>query len=179
MPEGSSWYTELIGHLNVPEEKLVLSSTTYESFAMHAAGDCNVVVGEKATLTKEALERAGYPMSLTPNYYIGSKKRTKDPLCFMSKADDSQFSDLLRWIINGFFYAEEKGITQSNAMDMPRTHLFGDDERLADIWRNSIKAVGNYADIYERNLQGIIPRSGLNLLNDLKSPQLFAAPGTI
>ena len=96
----------------------------------------------------------------------------------MTNADDSQYSDFLRWIIYAYFYAEEKGITQTNSMNMPHTRLFGDDESLQDMWRNAIKAVGNYADIYERNLQGIIPRSGFNLLNDLKSPQLYAAPGT-
>eukprot|EP00980_Cylindrotheca_fusiformis_P011257 scaffold2587_cov101-Cylindrotheca_fusiformis.AAC.6 len=60
---------------------------------------------------------------------------------------------------------------------MPTTRLFGND--LSNIWQDSVGAVGNYGEMYERNLGSIVPREGRNLLNHLSSPQLFAAPGTV
>ena len=95
----------------------------------------------------------------------------------MHRSDDPKFSDLMKWIMFGFFYAEENEITSVNYFDMPETNLFG--KEFTKIWQHSIRQVGNYAKMYGRNVGKAFPPSGMNLLNDLSSPQLFAAPGAV
>jgi general L-amino acid transport system substrate-binding protein len=175
---GSTWYQALIGPLGVPEENLFLTTTFVDSLAKHIAGECNVIVGETAKLSMMSLQDAGYPLpDDISEYHMGTTKYTKEPICLMHRSDDPQFSDLIKWIVFGFFYAEENGITSASAFEMPRTKLFG--IRLSGIWQDSIEAAGNYAEIYDRNIGAIVPRSGRNLLNELSSPQLFASPGTV
>eukprot|EP00526_Cylindrotheca_closterium_P003066 CAMPEP_0113602058 /NCGR_PEP_ID=MMETSP0017_2-20120614/554_1 /TAXON_ID=2856 /ORGANISM="Cylindrotheca closterium" /LENGTH=1493 /DNA_ID=CAMNT_0000510381 /DNA_START=144 /DNA_END=4625 /DNA_ORIENTATION=- /assembly_acc=CAM_ASM_000147 len=171
----STWYNALVNTLDIDEEYLILTDDFAESMRLHVAGSCNVIVAESAMVNIFSLRAAGY---LVPDdYYFGTKRFTKEPICLMHRSDDQQFSDLIRWIMFGFFYAEENGITSVNFFDMPETNLFGPD--FTNMWQNSIRKVGNYAQIYERNIGEAVPRTGMNLLNDLSSPQLFAAPGTI
>ena len=95
----------------------------------------------------------------------------------MSSSEDPQFSDFLRWIIYAFIHGEERGI--SEGYNMPKVNLFGEDMSL--MWQHAIAEVGNYGDMYARNLGALIPREGLNKLNDLLNPgpQLYSAPGTL
>jgi len=58
---------------------------------------------------------------------------------------------------------------------MPTTNLFGALYR--DMLRNAIQAVGNYQEIYARNVEFIVPRNGLNLLNNGNMPQNYPLPG--
>ena len=174
--QGTTWLDAAIQVLSIPEEHLVITDTLDEVFEKHVRGECNVVAGETTTVTIRKLREAGYPIDST-EYYFGEQVFTKEPLGAISRDDDSQFSDFLRWVVYGFFYAEEEGITQERYEDMPVTNLFGDG--LSHMWLNSVKAVGNYGEIYERNLNRIFPRSGYNLLNTDKGPQLYASPGTI
>ncbi|CAJ1933061.1 unnamed protein product [Cylindrotheca closterium] len=175
VPSGSTWYNTVVDSLGIDDERLILTSNFEESVQYHVAGLCNVIVGETAKLNTVSLRAAGY--LVTENYKFGTQKLTKEPLCLMHRSDDQQFSDLIKWIVFGFFYAEENGYTSVNFFEMPQTNLFGPE--LTKMWQNSIRRVGNYAQIYEGNIGGAIPRSGMNLRNDLSSPQLFAAPGTI
>jgi len=43
--------------------------------------------------------------------------------------------------------------------------------------RNIINAVGNYGDIYDRNIDTLGPRDGLNMLNSGNGPQFYPFPG--
>ena len=81
----------------------------------------------------------------------------------ITNENNSQWSDFIYWIINGLIYAEEIKINRENAADMPVTNLFGPTYK--QMFRDVIYAVGNYGEIYERNLEEFIPRNGRNLLN--------------
>jgi len=48
---------------------------------------------------------------------------------------------------------------------MPLVHSFGPD--LQRMFRDSVYAVGNYGELYERNLASVLPRSGRNRLRAL------------
>lgn len=176
---GSTWYEALVGTLGIPADNLLLTATFRDSLSKHVAGECNVVVGETAKLSEISLREAGYPLpaNTTADYYLGTTQYTKEPICLMHRSDDPQFTDLIKWIVFGFFYAEENGISTATAFEMPTTRLFGNG--LSGIWQDSVGAVGNYGEMYDRNLRSIVPRSGRNMLNDLSSPQLFASPGTV
>jgi hypothetical protein len=118
------------------------------------SSECNVV----ATGTGEmvAINELG-------GYTISGKRVSKDPLALVTKQDDAQWADFVYWIVGATFYAEENGITRATASEMPSTSLFG--PLLQDMLKDAIRGVGNYGEIYQRNLEAFIARSGLNELN--------------
>ena len=104
---------------------------------------------------------------------------SKEPLAPAVLQGDSQWKDVVSWVLYGLFDAEEYGITAKNAADQAASSQIPDVQRLlgtepepveqlgleADAMLKAIEAVGNYGEIYERNLgentQFKIPR-GLN-----------------
>jgi len=91
---------------------------------------------------------------------------SKEPLGPVSAQSDPQFADIIRWTIWGLITAEEEGITSANIGDfmdsedanVQRLLGLGDnvageyfginDEFMVDV----ITQVGNYAEIFDRNL---------------------------
>jgi len=100
-------------------------------------------------------------------YLVGTVPFTRESLALVTKEDDVVFSKLVDVVVNAIIYADEQGITQETYLDMPRTNLFqsllGNDA----MFRNIIRAVGNYQEIWNRhtNPQGGLLRGGRNLLN--------------
>ena len=174
--QGSTWLDTLLGPLDVPEANLVIVLSFEEGLEKHVSGECTVLTGEIAWLKPSTIQGAGYPLDST-EYFFGTKTYTKEPLAAITRSDDSQFSDFVRWVFYGLFHAEEKEITKEKYEDMPSTNLFGSE--LSSFWKDSIKAVGNYGEIFERNLGGFLSREGFNLLNSQNGPQLYACPGTV
>merc|ERR1712157_100705 len=101
---------------------------------------------------------------------------TKERLAVVSRSDDAQFSDFIRWLIFSLFYAAENGIEQKSYYKMPgNVLLFGD--YFVGMWQNMIRAAGNYNEIFDKNLGGIWDRDGGNRLNLNNGPQMFANAG--
>lgn len=100
-------------------------------------------------------------------------------LCLVTRQDDIQWSKYVYWIVQATFYAEENNISFDSMNDMPEVNLFG--RGLARMFRDAILVVGNYGDIYEKNLEPLIHREGRNLLNPISNPgpQLYALPGLL
>jgi hypothetical protein len=118
------------------------------------SGECNVVAAGSAELG--AVSELG-------GYTISGKRVSKDPLALVTKQDDGQWADFVYWIVAATFYAEENGITGATASEMPSTNLFG--SLLQDMLKDAIRGAGNYGEIYQRNVEAFIARSGLNELN--------------
>jgi len=109
------------------------------------------------------------------DYVILPDAVSKEPLGPMLRRGDWEFFSIVKWTLFGLIEAEEQGITQANLDEMmkselPQTQrLLGtkgdvgkglgiDNEWMARV----IKAVGNYGEMYERNIGPIgVPR-GLN-----------------
>lgn len=89
-------------------------------------------------------------------------------LCLVTNQNDPEWSTYVNWVLMGTMYAESHGITNLNPNDMPAVKLYGPD--FVRMFRDLILLVGNYAQIYERNLEEMIPRSGLNMLVDDRHP---------
>jgi len=89
--------------------------------------------------------------------------------------NDEQWSAFVYWVVSCTFYAEEKGITKSRQNQMPIVESFGSD--FSRMFRDAILAVGNYGEMYSRNVENVIPRNGRNMLNfDPVGPQHFPLP---
>lgn len=98
---------------------------------------------------------------------------SKEPLGPMVRRGDDEWFAITKWVLNGLIEAEEYGITQANVEEMKKSvdpqvgrmlgatedlgkHLGLDKEWLA----RSIKSVGNYGEVFERNVG---PKTPLNL----------------
>ena len=91
---------------------------------------------------------------------------SKEPLGPLVSHGDDQWGDITRWVLNVLIIAEEKGITQANVdtflagtndaeiKRMVGTEgKFGPMSGLSQDWVvNVIRAVGNYSEIFERNI---------------------------
>lgn len=81
----------------------------------------------------------------------------------LTRGNDYQFLDFVNWVLQALLMAEEEGITKDTASRMGITDVFGPDyERM---FINAVEAVGNYGEMYARHLEAIVPREGLNLIN--------------
>jgi general L-amino acid transport system substrate-binding protein len=136
------------------------------------SGVCNAVAGSFFDVIPSAIRQ-----DYVGSYEVGVQRLSKQPLALVTRQDDHQWSQLVYWINTALFYAEERNITQATAADqMPLVETFG--PLLRNMFRQAVTAVGNYGEIYARNVQGEAPRGGPHdLNNDLSGPQLYPSPG--
>jgi hypothetical protein len=138
------------------------------------AEECNVIAGGVHDVSLSSVRETGY----TGLYQTGSRRFSKDPLALVTREDDVQFSKFVYWIVSVLFYAEEQGITQETANELPLVSLFG--PLFFNTFRDAVGAVGSYGEIYVRNVQADVPRGGLNMVNELLSgPQHYPRPGVV
>ena len=116
---------------------------------------------------------------------------SKEPHAPVVRHGDDQWFDIIRWTFFALLTAEERGITQANVdgfltsqdpeirrlLGLTGDHgpLMGLDQRWA---YNAIKAVGNYGEIFERNLGMGSPVKLKRGLNDLwtRGGLMYAPP---
>lgn len=136
------------------------------------AGECNVIAGGVVDVSLTSIRNTGYDGP----YQTGSSRYSKDPLALVTREDDVQWSKFVFWIVSAIFYADEMGITQDTASELPTIGLFG--PLFFRMFQDAVGAVGNYGEIYERQAEADVPRGGLNLVNRLLSgPQHYPLPG--
>ena len=99
------------------------------------------------------------------DHVILPERISKEPLAPVVRQGDEQWSDIVRWVVYALIEAEEKGITPKNVDEMAKSEdpdikrmlgatpgmgkALGLDEKWA---YNAIKAVGNYGEIFDRNV---------------------------
>jgi general L-amino acid transport system substrate-binding protein len=104
---------------------------------------------------------------------------------------DDQWYDILRWTVYALIDAEERGITSANVDEMAKSEdpnikrllgvTAGNGEKIGldEKWAyNLIKSVGNYGEIFERNVGKNTPLKLDRGLNDLwnKGGLMYAPP---
>ncbi len=113
---------------------------------------------------------------------------SKEPLGLMVRKGDDKYFDVVRWSFLALLQAEESGITSKNVDQMlaskdPTVRRFvgaeGDLGKALGVdnkWAvNVIKAVGNFSEVWERNITPLgIPRGENNLWN--KGGLMYAPP---
>jgi hypothetical protein len=95
----------------------------------------------------------------------------------VTRQDDPQWTSYVYWLVASTFYAEEMGIDQRLSNKMPELGIFGPD--FVRALRDPILEFGNYGELYERNVEALIPRHGRNMINSIHrpGPQLYPIPG--
>jgi general L-amino acid transport system substrate-binding protein len=122
--------------------------------AAYAAEKCDVFTGDRSAL---AAERSLLP--IPQNHIILRDVISKEPLGPVTREDDPKWTGLVRWTLFALINAEELGLDaksiaasqrqQAIALGAPATKSLG----LASDWLvKVIGSVGNYGEIFERNL---------------------------
>ncbi|HEY1473307.1 MAG TPA: amino acid ABC transporter substrate-binding protein [Pseudolabrys sp.] len=140
-----------------------------EARAAYAAGKCDAFTGDRSAL---AAERS--LLAKPQDHVIMRDVISKEPLGPATRKDDPQWIGLVRWTLFALIDAEEQGIDSKTAgttlrpkalaMGQPAARALG----LADDWLvKVVGGVGNYAEIFERNLGSDTPLAlnrGMNAL---------------
>lgn len=130
------------------------------------AGRCDVYLSDASTLAASRAARAAKP----DDFVILPERINKSPLGPFVRQDDAQWASIVRWTVNALVAAEELGVTSKNAdaqaqsSDAQVRRLLGVDPGigksfgLSEDWaKNAIKAVGNYGEVWDRNLGAATP----------------------
>ena len=117
-----------------------------------------------ADVSQLAYERLGFK-GVAKNFEILPDVIAKDPLAPTYRLDDPQFAAVVNWTVEVLIQAEESGVTQENLAEMQKSddevirrllgvhHGYGLLIGLDDAWAaRVIEAVGNYGEMYERDL---------------------------
>ncbi|HZK92143.1 MAG TPA: amino acid ABC transporter substrate-binding protein [Stellaceae bacterium] len=161
---------------NKMEYKPVVIEKLDEVVAAFFSGRCDVFTTDASGLAAVRMGRASNP----DDYMILPERISKEPLAPVVRHGDDQWHDIVDWVVFALIQAEESGITKVNVDDMLKsddpsikrmlgaTPGMGKALGLDENWAyNEIKAVGNYGEIFDRNLGAGGPlklERGLNAL---------------
>ena len=162
-------------HANGMKYEAVTIETNDEARQNYISGRCDVYTTDASGL---AATRSTF--TDPDNHIVLPEIISKEPLGPATRQGDAQWSDIITWVLNATITAEEKGITQANLDSMKSSkdpevlRLLGVEGSqgvelgLSKDWAyNIIKAVGNYGEIFERNIGVNTPiglERGLNAL---------------
>ena len=143
------------------------------------AGRCDVWTADQSNLAS----RIGV-LDNASDFVILGELISKEPLAPGVRDYDSEWKDVVNWVVHGLIAAEELGITRANvasmAADPPNTTIarllgvsfegaevstLGFDSVGAQFIQRAIAAVGNYGEIYANTVGDAVPRAcSLNAL---------------
>lgn len=168
MTEGTTQF-QLISQ-RFPASRIFPSNTAEENVESFSKGKCNVFAAGIVEGSDSSIRKF-----YSGEYDIGSTKFSRETFALVTTEDDPVFSKFVDWVVNSVYYAEERGITQSTYLQMPRVDLFLpliNDSML----RNAIQAVGSYEEIWARHVGSKgLEREGRNLFNSYPmGPMLYS-----
>ncbi|HYD99422.1 MAG TPA: amino acid ABC transporter substrate-binding protein [Alphaproteobacteria bacterium] len=166
----------------------VVFESQEEAVSAFFGGRCDAYTGDASTLASIRSVSAKNP----DDYVILPEIISKEPLGPSVRRGDDEWFAVNRWVLYALIEAEEKGITQANVEEMRKSQdpvvqrLLGTTGELGsktlglsnDFAASAIKAVGNYGEIFERNVGRNTPLKldrGLNALWH-KGGLLYAMP---
>jgi general L-amino acid transport system substrate-binding protein len=136
-----------------------------EAMEKFKAGTCNIVSTDGAVLYGNRVAETEAGTAGAENWVIFPEAPiSKEPLGPAVRQNDSQWKDVIDWVVYATFIADENDVTSENVdTTMENTpelaRLFGGEGELqtamglsADAFLQVIKQVGNYGEIYATNL---------------------------
>lgn len=153
----------------------VLFEKTDDALAAYTSGRCDAYTTDRNGLFSERLR-----LPDPDNHIILPEMISKEPLSPAVRSGDMQWFNIVRWTVAALINAEELGITKANVDEMlksqnPEIRRFlgvdgnlGKGLDLTNDWAvRIIKAVGNYGEMFERNLGKDSPLKISRSLNNL------------
>jgi len=148
--------------------ELVTVEGTPEAMELFRGGSCDLVTSDGSRLFGERYAAIGTGEISEGEWIIFPRSPiSKEPLGPMYRQNDSQWADIINWTVYALIIADEKDITSINIDDMVadppnpeagRLLGVGPDELQTkmglapDAFAQAIRQVGNYDEIYARNL---------------------------
>lgn len=141
--------------------KLVVFEKNDEVVAAYEAGRCDVLTADRSGLHADRLR-----LKKPEDHEILSEVISKEPLGPAVRHGDNQWADVVRWTLFALLEGEELGLTAQNVGDQKKSSQspavqrllggegdIGKDLGLKGDWAYQILLqVGNYGEIFERNL---------------------------
>ena len=132
-----------------------------ESAKALESGRCDVLTSDQSQLYAQRTKLAN-----PDDYVVLPEVISKEPLGPVVRQGDSEWFNVVRWTLFALVAAEEYGITSANVDQMAKTSTnpevrrllgldtdFGKDMKLKKDWAYQIvKQVGNYGEMFERNV---------------------------
>jgi general L-amino acid transport system substrate-binding protein len=167
--------TDRMRELGIEYEPAVFADID-PTYAAYAEGACDAVTSDRSQLVSRRTS-----LEDPSAHVILDDVLSKEPLGPVVPLGDDQWFNVVKWTVYATIEAEELGITQANVQEMADTsenpvvlRLLGREGELGALlglendWViNVISAVGNYGEIYDRNLGPDTPfalERGLNAL---------------
>lgn len=166
--------------------KVIAFEKNAEVLAAYDAGRCDVYTTDASGLYAERLK-----LKAPDDHIILPEIISKEPLGPAVNHGDQQWGDIVRWTLFALVNAEELGVTSKNVDQMVKSQnpeirrllgaegAFGTSLGLSNDWVvRAVKKVGNYGEIFERNVGLGSPlkiKRGLNALWS-KGGILYAPP---
>jgi general L-amino acid transport system substrate-binding protein len=145
---------------NKMKYEVVAFATADETLKTYESGRCDVFTTDASQLYAQKLK-----LAKPDEHMILPEIISKEPLGPLVRHGDDQWFDIVKWTLYALINAEELGITQSNVDEMMKSSspevrrvlgvegAFGESLGLANDWVvHIIKAVGNYGEVFERNV---------------------------
>ena len=158
-------------------------------------GQCDAWSSDKSQL-------GGHQFSLKSDEQLDAivlpETLSKEPLGPSVRDYDSEWEDIVRWVVNGMIIAEEQGVTSANVSQMaanppnntvarllgvgfaggaPSNLGIGHDRIDGTFMQNVISQVGNYGEVYGRTLETVgLTRAGSPNASYLDGGLIYAPP---
>lgn len=140
--------------------KTVTFATANEAVKAYDAGRCDAYTTDASGLYAERLRLAN-----SEDHIVLPEVISKEPLGPAVRHGDDQWFDIAKWVLYAQINAEELGITQKNVDEMAKSTNpdvkrfigtegnYGEQLGLSKDWAvRLIKAVGNYGEVFDRNV---------------------------
>ena len=144
---------------NMPYE-VVAFATIDETVKAYDAGRCDAFTDDASGLYGSRLK-----LTNAEEHIVLPEIISKEPLGPAVRHGDDQWFDIVKWTLYAMLNAEELGVTSKNADEMKRSNdpqvkrllgvegSFGEAAGLANDWAyRVIQHVGNYGEVFERNV---------------------------
>jgi len=162
---------------NKMKYEVVAFKSDEETVKAYDSGRCDAFTTDASGLAAERVK-----LSTPDDHVILPEIISKEPLASSVRKGDSQWGTLVRWVHFAMVDAEEAGVTSKNVDEMMKSPSpevkrmlgvegkFGDGLGVPNDWVvNIIKQVGNYGEVFDRNVGASSPLKLPRGLNNLWS----------
>lgn len=160
---------------NDMEIKTAVYESANEAIQAYDAGRCDAFTTDASGLYAERLK-----LTNPDDHMILPEVISKEPLGPVVRQGDDAWFNIIKWVNNALVNAEELGVTQANVDEMKNSDnpeikrllgtegAYGEAIGLSNDWAaQAVKGVGNYGEIFDRNVGPSTPLAierGINAL---------------